>query len=88
MTEEELKAAKKTLQIDLSEQMLNPQANIEALGAHTLFAGNSIPSQAGSMSEMIAMVSLADVQVIPAMSVVARALMVYKVYYCLLIAIH
>ncbi len=60
VTDEEFKAAKKALKVDIAEQSLNPTAVVEAMGAHALIVGDS---ETTSTDTLIEMVSLADVNV-------------------------
>ncbi len=60
VTEEELNAAKKSFEVDMAEQLLNPGSIVEAMGAHTLTGGEAATT---SPIDIAKMVSLADVTV-------------------------
>lgn len=61
MTDEDVKAAKKAVTVNLSEQLLNPEATVEAFG-QALILGETVPAESLQTLDMI---SVGDVQVSP-----------------------
>ena len=60
ITDEDLKAAKKVLMIELSETMLSPAGVVESIGSQTMYG---IDADSNTKADLLSTITVSDVQV-------------------------